>query len=244
MFAKSLIFAAAGIFSSGVLGGCSMQGGAARDSDRSSTGVPQFSTKGAERLVRPALATELKQGFTPKSLNQIAIYPMEQSPTAVPRVSSEHLSEINAKFQEKFQAGTSIQLVNVDQPKAVTKAIQAQRGEALAYSDRALRFGRELNSQGVLYGLISRYTEGDDSKDVATDRSAVSFRLWLADVKTGETLWSASFDDTNQPLSENILRLGQAAREGFRFLSAPQLIERGFSSAATELERVRKGSTL
>jgi hypothetical protein len=66
----------------------------------------------------------------------------------------------------------------------------------------------------------------------------VSFVLNLVDIRRGDTVWSARFDETQKPLSENIFALGQIGERGIRWLSAEQLTDEGVKKAVAQLHQI------
>jgi hypothetical protein len=56
--------------------------------------------------------------------------------------------------------------------------------------------------------------------------AAVGFRVALQGAD-GRTLWSAEFDERQQPLGDNVLRAGQYPGAGTRWLTAEELARWG-----------------
>jgi len=52
-------------------------------------------------------------------------------------------------------------------------------------------------------------------------------------------MWMASYEKTEQSLSDNIFQLPQVMKEGVRFRSSMQLLRAGFNEAAVELQKLR-----
>jgi hypothetical protein len=65
----------------------------------------------------------------------------------------------------------------------------------------------------------------------------VAFVLDLVDVRRGDIIWSARFDETQKPLSENILALGDITKRGVKWLSAEQLTAEGVRKAINQLHQ-------
>jgi hypothetical protein len=60
----------------------------------------------------------------------------------------------------------------------------------------------------------------------------------LVDVRRGDIIWSASFDETQKSLSESIFSLGDIGARGVRWLSAEQLAQDGVRKAIGQLHAV------
>jgi len=86
-------------------------------------------------------------------------------------------------------------------------------------------FAKETGTQGVLYGKIFRYKERKGTSWSVEEPASVAFVLILYDGLTGEILWQRAFDETQKPLSENILNLSLYGK--IKWLSARELAERG-----------------
>ncbi|HXV79615.1 MAG TPA: hypothetical protein VEG60_07025, partial [Candidatus Binatia bacterium] len=68
--------------------------------------------------------------------------------------------------------------------------------------------------------------------------ASVAFALDLIDVRRGDVIWSARFDETQKPLSENIFALGDIKQRGIRWLTAEQLAQEGVRKAVGELHQI------
>ena len=61
----------------------------------------------------------------------------------------------------------------------------------------------------------------------------------VIDVSSGATLWSASFDKTQKPLTSNLFQASSAFKQGLRFKNVQDLFSEGFKQAATNLQELR-----
>uniref|UniRef100_A0A7V4JPY1 Lipoprotein n=1 Tax=Thermodesulfobacterium geofontis TaxID=1295609 RepID=A0A7V4JPY1_9BACT len=84
---------------------------------------------------------------------------------------------------------------------------------------------KKTNTQGVLYGRIYRFIERKGSSFSIIDPASVAFALVLYDGETGKILWMEEFNETQKPLSENVLNIKLYGR--LKWLSAEELAERG-----------------
>jgi len=66
----------------------------------------------------------------------------------------------------------------------------------------------------------------------------VAFVLDLVDVRRGDVIWSAQFDETQKSLSENIFAFGDIGSRGVRWLSADQLAQEGVKKAIGQLHQI------
>lgn len=66
----------------------------------------------------------------------------------------------------------------------------------------------------VVTGVITRYNDRNGNA-LSTDRPAsVSFDVYLISVEDGKVLWNATFDETQGPLSDNLLMIGRFFKGG------------------------------
>jgi hypothetical protein len=85
---------------------------------------------------------------------------------------------------------------------------------------------------------MQRYRERIGNEWGAKSPASVAFVLELIDVRRGDVVWSARFDETQKPLSENIFALGSVGERGFRWLTAEQLAQEGVRKAVGDLYRI------
>jgi hypothetical protein len=105
---------------------------------------------------------------------------------------------------------------------------------------RALALGRAVKADGVLFGTVSRYRQRVGSEYGAREPAAVALQLQLVSVASGTVVWSGRFDETQQPLSENLLNWWQFWRGGPRWFTAQEFtqlgVERLLDNLADRLE--------
>ena len=57
--------------------------------------------------------------------------------------------------------------------------------------------------------------------------ASVAFALYLVEVKTGRRIWRGVFDETQRPLTDNLLQARQSLKMGVKWLSARELARFG-----------------
>ena len=103
---------------------------------------------------------------------------------------------------------------------------------------RVARIGAMVYADAVITGRVQRYRERVGDEWGAKSPASVAFVLELIDVRRGDIIWSARFDETQKPLSENILALGDIGRRGVKWLSAEQLMHEGVKKAVGQLHQI------
>ncbi|MPZ75756.1 MAG: hypothetical protein GEU77_04470 [Deltaproteobacteria bacterium] len=103
---------------------------------------------------------------------------------------------------------------------------------------RLREIGEMVFADAVMVGRIQRFRErvGDDWG--VKSPASVAFVLDLVDVRRGDVIWSARFDETQKALSENILAIGDISQRGVRWLSAEQLTRDGVKKAVDQLHQI------
>lgn len=114
-------------------------------------------------------------------------------------------------------------------------------GETVPDSNDAARLktiGELVYADAVVVGRIQRFRERVGAEWGIKSPASVAFVLELVDVKRGDIVWSARFDETQQSPAENILVLGDIGQRGVKWLSAEQLAENGVRKAVAQLHEI------
>lgn len=98
-------------------------------------------------------------------------------------------------------------------------------------------FGAELGADAVLYTKLLRYRERVGSNYSVQTPASVAFSMVLIRVSDGAVLWRHGYDETQQPLSENLFKAGFYRETGMRWLTAAELAEYGVKKAVLDLKR-------
>jgi hypothetical protein len=100
---------------------------------------------------------------------------------------------------------------------------------------RLRQIGQAVYADAVLTGRVQRYRERVGDEWGAKSPASVAFVLELIDLRRGDVIWSARFDETQKSLSENIFAIGDIGERGVRWLSADQLAQEGVRKAIGQL---------
>lgn len=101
----------------------------------------------------------------------------------------------------------------------------------------SLKIGRELKAQFLLIGFLFRYENRIGSSIGVEKPSSVGFDLHLIRLKDGLEVWRGRFDETQRPLSENILKIGSFLRRRASWLTAEELSRVGMDEILKTLEK-------
>jgi hypothetical protein len=87
----------------------------------------------------------------------------------------------------------------------------------------AIQLGKELNVDFIFVGYVFRFEERIGSRIGVDKPASVGFDVHLLRVKDGKRVWDGKFDETQQALSENLLKIGSFVRRGAAWLKAEEL---------------------
>jgi TolB-like protein len=125
------------------------------------------------------------------------------------------------------------QIVSESEIREIERGVPQTNGVA-----RIRKLGELVYADAVITGRIQRYRERVGDEWGAKSPASVAFVLDLIDVRRGDTVWSARFDETQKPLSENIFAIGDLSQRGVRWLSASQLTQAGVKKAVSDLHEL------
>ena len=116
-----------------------------------------------------------------------------------------------------------IELIPSSQAQGVMSGLLAGSNKTLEERALQLEIGRSLNADAIFAGYIYRFRErvgGEYSVDLS---ASVAFDIHLIRVEDGRVLWSAHLDETQQPLSDNLFRLGLFLRRKAKWITAKEM---------------------
>ena len=87
----------------------------------------------------------------------------------------------------------------------------------------SLRLGEEMTVAFVLVGFVYRFEERVGSSLGVEKPASVGFDLHLLRLRDGKAVWEGRFNETQQPLSENLLRIKAFFRRKASWLTAEEL---------------------
>ena len=90
----------------------------------------------------------------------------------------------------------------------------------------AATFARELGVEYVMIGILENYIERVGSASGIERPASVGLRLYLMHAATESVVFEGSFEETQQALSENVLRAPTFFKRGARWLTAGELVTR------------------
>jgi hypothetical protein len=159
--------------------------------------------------------------------------PLGTPPAAEPKSPEREAPEVLTKLVYSTMAPIpNWQLISESEVREVAQGVGRSTEAA-----RVKRIGEMVYADAVMVGRVQRYRERVGEEWGAKSPASVAFVLDLVDVRRGDIVWSARFDETQKPLSENIFALGDITQRGVRWLTAEQLTAEGVKKAVTQLHQ-------
>jgi len=146
------------------------------------------------------------------------------------RDAPEHLARF---IHSAMAALPNWQIVSESEVREVSQSVGP-----ISEAARPKQIGEMVYADAVITGRVQRYRERIGDEWGAKSPASVAFVLDLVDVRRGDVIWSARFDETQKSLSENIFALGDIGQRGVRWLSAEQLAQDGVKKAVAQLHQM------
>jgi curli biogenesis system outer membrane secretion channel CsgG len=103
---------------------------------------------------------------------------------------------------------------------------------------QARKVGELVYADGILLGRVLRFRERVGEDLGVQSPASVAFTLQLVDVKRGDIIWVAEYQETQQALSDNLFSIGDFTRRGAKWLKAEELARDGVQQAIQQLNQL------
>ena len=130
---------------------------------------------------------------------------------------------IDSFLADYFKNYQNVSLISQNELEGLSSA-QSEHSFSLAREA-----GQQLHYDAILITSVERYQAREGSEYAAIEPASVAFSLRLLAVESGQVIWSADFDQTQQTLFKNILPKTRSTGSGFRWLSAAELASAGLT---------------
>jgi hypothetical protein len=98
-----------------------------------------------------------------------------------------------------------------------------------------IQIGKGLNVDFILVGYLFRFEERIGSSIGVEKPASVGFDVHLFQLRDGKMVWEGRFDETQRPLSENVLKIGSFFRRKASWLTAEELARVGMDEMLRRL---------
>jgi hypothetical protein len=207
-----------------------------------------FSLAGCETRsplrIRPGpVVPSQDRGLTAEALKKLAVvplYPVVTSAASVPPPGSGNgdgpkTSWSDAALVTGYLADAlAAQGVPVVAPNDVELAFTSQ-GQPLPRLDpetTAVRCAHDFGATAVVLGKLLRFREREGSAAGSTRPASVAFEVSVYEAPSARKLWTGRFDETQQAITEAVLRARQYPGGGTRWLSAQEFARWGADEVA------------
>ncbi len=99
----------------------------------------------------------------------------------------------------------------------------------------SIEVGKELGADFICIGYLFRFEERIGSSLGVERPASVSFDLHLLRMRDEKMVWLGKFDETQRPLSENLLKMGSFFRRKGSWLKAAELASVGMDETLKKL---------
>jgi hypothetical protein len=99
----------------------------------------------------------------------------------------------------------------------------------------AVQIGKELDVDFIMVAYLFRFEERIGSRIGAEKPASVGFDVHLIRLRDGKIVWTGKFDETQKPLSENLLNIGSFFRRKASWLTAEELSSVGMDEMLKKL---------
>lgn len=170
-----------------------------------------------------------------RRIRRIAVLPPETS-SAAEQAQSQQNNPPEMLAKQLYSAMASLPNWQIVAESEVNQVEQMKPSTSDAA--RLRQIGEMVFADAVMVGRVQRFRERVGDNWGVKSPASVAFVLDLIDVRRGDVIWSARFDETQKPLSENIFGLGDISQRGVRWLSAEQLMMDGVKKAVGQLHQI------
>jgi hypothetical protein len=103
----------------------------------------------------------------------------------------------------------------------------------------SIELGKELSANFIIIGFLFRFVERIGSSLGVERPASVGFDIHLFRVRDGKMVWNGSFDETQKPLSENLLKIGAFIKGKASWLTAEELAGLGMDGMLKKLPEAK-----
>ena len=131
-------------------------------------------------------------------------------------ILTQHLIAILRK-REDFK------LIPTSQVQGVLTSLLPESKAVMPERDLVIRIGDSLDADAVMVGYLYRFSRRVGAWYSVDSPASVAFGIHLISVASGRIIWSGHFDETQQPLSENLFQLGTFIKRKASWVTAQEI---------------------
>jgi hypothetical protein len=142
-------------------------------------------------------------------------------------------------LHEKMEAKGTFRILPLKEVEDVLSEFERKVFEEKPISS-SLQAGKKLNVDFVCIGYFFRFEERIGSALGVQRPASVSFDLHLFRLRDEKMVWLGKFDETQKPLSENVLKIGSFIRRKASWLKAAELASVGMDEVLGKLPKLKE----
>ena len=144
---------------------------------------------------------------------RIMIMPIKTKNTTL----EQNLPDFTARVREYFGDNSRIVMLGGDQLESLLGNVTGTNRKLVQVA------GEKLNCHSALLITLERYRERLGDEYSTTDPASLAFEYQMVNVADGKVICFGQFDETQKPVSENVLAIGQAFKRGFKWITVADL---------------------
>jgi hypothetical protein len=141
---------------------------------------------------------------------------------------------MDTMLADYFSSREDVALLTPEQRDALDKDMNRCRITA------AVTICRTQKADAVLLYTLHRFSEREGNEYAIVSPASVAFEYKLIQAETGQTICSGVFDETQQPLLDDMFQFFKKAKRGVKWLSAEELAREGFKQKIGDCPYLKK----
>lgn len=129
----------------------------------------------------------------------------------------------------RFLEGTSYNLLPFQEGQDARAQALVDTGDKAPEADVLIATGKRLGADAVVTGFIYRFEEREGTSYSVVRPASAAFDVFLIRVADGAVLWSCRYDETQKPLSDNLLDMGKFMKRHGAWVTVNKLAGQGLS---------------
>lgn len=186
-------------------------------------GVPLEGPEGTLAVAgfaQPRTTAELLGGYVP-----------EASTTVQPKI----LTQLDAALLEELGKSVRRSFLGPHAVRQCSETVLAAEGGSGGAFDHWLAVGKCLDVDWLLVPQLTAWRERQGSEVSVQDPASVTLSLYLLDVRGESFVKRYRFEETQQPLTANVLDAGKFIKRGAQWITALELAREGLAQGIKEL---------
>ena len=138
-------------------------------------------------------------------------------------VSSEAEHSMTANVSALLQKCAQYTFISGTKARSVIAGAFVENRNPVQMREHLVRVGQQVGADWVVAGGIYRFKERVGGTMSVESPASVAFDIALIDVDNARLIWTGHFNETQKPLSENILNFGSFVKRQGKWVSAAEL---------------------